>query len=86
MMDANSTEKNSTKIKRSLVRTRDIIKEKFRKLHGYNIKKKRDLEERYHPITSTLQKLIDSKKNGELSQPSVSMKKMYMLTLRMLIC
>lgn len=51
------------KLKSTLVRTRKVIAKKFRQLHDQKDERKRRFNEKYEPITSTLQKLIDSKKN-----------------------
>lgn len=51
------------KLKSSLVRTRKVLAKKFRQLHDQKDERKRRFIEKYEPITSTLQKLIDSKEN-----------------------
>lgn len=53
---------DNTKRMASLVQTRKTIRDKFSKLHNEKKVKRRELEEKYSPITSTLQKLIDVKK------------------------
>lgn len=50
-------------LKSTLVRMRKVIAKKFRKLHDQKDERKRRFTEKYEPITNTLQKLIDSKKN-----------------------
>lgn len=52
------------KLKSTLVRMRKVIAKKFRQLHDQKDERKRRFTEKYEPITSTLQKLIDSKKNN----------------------
>lgn len=65
---AEKTNDENIEIKRSLIHTRDIIKKKFRKLHSDITKKKRELEERYQPITKRLQKLIDINNDADEDQ------------------
>lgn len=49
------------KLKASLVRTRQVISNKFRKLNRERILQKKELEAKYAPITESMNKLIDSK-------------------------
>lgn len=56
------------KLKSALVRMREVIAKKFRQLHDQKDECKRRSTEKYEPITSTLQKLIDSKKNKNKSE------------------
>lgn len=49
------------KLKKTLVQTRKIIANKFRKLHSQRIERERKLEEKFAPISDSLNKLIDVK-------------------------
>lgn len=49
--------------KSSIVRTREIIANKFRKLHRDQQTKDRRLREKYAPLTDSINKLIDAKEN-----------------------
>lgn len=54
---------NKTKqLKLSLVQARKTIAKKFRKLHNERVDRERDLEEKFAPITNSINKLIDTKK------------------------
>lgn len=48
-------------LKSSLVRVRNTISDKYRKLHREDLTKNRDLQKRYAPITKSIDKLIESK-------------------------
>lgn len=50
-------------IKTSLLRTRNIIANKYRKLCRDNALREKDLEKRYAPITNSIGKLIETKEN-----------------------
>lgn len=45
-----------------LVRTRSTIKQKFQTLHNEHVKGDQKLKEKYAPISDSIQKLIDQKK------------------------
>lgn len=55
------SDKQSRQIKAQLVRTRDIIAKKFRKLHNDRTTRERQLAVKYAPITGSIDKLIDRK-------------------------
>lgn len=58
-----NSKKNKTKS--SLVRTRKIIAEKFRKLHMNKIKTERNLREKYAPLTDSLQQIVSKEEEEE---------------------
>lgn len=65
------------RLKLALVRTRRIIAKKFQKLHNQNIKRDVKLNEKYAPITKSLKKIVDMKKddsNPKKNQASVPSK------------
>lgn len=56
------------RLKTALVRTRKIIAQKFQKLHNQNIKRDVKLNEKYAPITKSLKKIINIKKDNNNSK------------------
>lgn len=61
----NSKKNKTAKTKASLVRTRKIIAEKFRKLHMNEIKTERNLRKKYAPLTDSLQQMISKEEEEE---------------------
>lgn len=51
------------RLKNSLVKVRKTIASKFKKLHCDRIERERELAKKYAPITDTIKKLIDTKRN-----------------------
>lgn len=51
------------RLKSSLVQARKMIVKKFHALHNERVKREKKLEERYSPITNSINQLIDSNKN-----------------------
>lgn len=49
-------------LKASLVHTRQMIANKFRKLNRKRLLHAKELEEKYDPITASINKLIDEEK------------------------
>lgn len=55
--------RNQTRLKSALVKTRNTIKKKYHKVHNERVKGELKLKEKYAPITDSIQKLVDLKKN-----------------------
>lgn len=60
--------KNIEHLKSSLVKTRKIIAKKLKKVHNDRVDRERDLGEKYTPITDSLSKLIESKRNNQVDE------------------
>lgn len=54
--------------KPTLVRTRKIIANKFRKLHNQRLNRERELERKYTPITNSIQNLFETKRKLSLEK------------------
>lgn len=59
------------RLKTSLVHTRQVISNKFRKLNRNRILHEKELESKYAPITDSIEKLIETK-NGLYTQKNIS--------------
>lgn len=59
--DASTMSSKEKSLKSSLVRTRQVIANKFRKLYRKRILQKKQIEETFTPLTESINKLVDSK-------------------------
>lgn len=72
-----TTRKNGEEhVKSSLVQVRNVIADKYRKLHRTNLMREKELQKRYAPITKTIGKLVQTKElvskvNERLKNPEM---------------
>lgn len=69
--DVNTTQSHSEKVKRSIIKIRNVIRKKFRDLHNHKLAVNKEVTETYQPIIEPLQSIAKREKAQNVTSVKV---------------